>query len=452
MLMQFRVSNFRSIRDEVNLSFMRSGRQVHRTEESREGLWNERISTVTAVYGPNASGKSSLLDALNEMVRMVERSATASKPTEKVSFSPFLLDAESRTQPTRYELEFLVEGVRHQYGFEHNANGYLKEWLYSYPKARRQTLFERDSESSDPWYFGKSLGGQNRVIADSTRENSLFLSVAAGLKHPRLSKVYAYFGNHLHFARPTNQDERTRYTMDLIEKDRALAAKATALLRHADLGISDIQVRHHEIGEEETAMMRRLMTVISKEIRPDEAVEEPDDEAAEKFITQMRNEFELEHIGSDGEKFSLPFAYESLGTKSLVSFAGPVIKALEEGNTLVVDEVDTSLHPRVVAEIVRLFQSVTSNPLQAQLIFSTHDTTLLASAGDESPVLDRDQVWFVEKGRTGSSRVYALSEYSPRRLENLERGYLQGRYGAVPYVNHRKISGAISSDAMTETV
>ncbi|WP_426007605.1 AAA family ATPase [Paenarthrobacter sp. NyZ202] len=431
---------------------MRTGRKRSTSTEAPESEWNDRISPVTAVYGPNASGKSSLLDALSEMVRMVDRSAATSKPTEKVAFSPFLLDADSRTEPTRYELEFLMQGVRHQYGFEHDANQYLKEWLYAYPKARRQTLFERNSDESDPWYFGKGLGGPNRLIAESTRDNSLFISAAAGLKHPRLSKIYSYFGTNLRFVKPTNQDQRTRYTMNLIEKDRTLAAKATALLRHADLGISDIQVRHHDLGEEDAALMRRLMTAISREISPDQPAEKQDDVATEKLFSQMRNEFELEHIGIDGEKFSLPFEYESLGTKSLVSFTGPVIKALEEGNTLVVDEVDTSLHPRVVAEIVRLFQSPKSNPAQAQLIFSTHDTTLLASSGDESPVLDRDQVWFVEKGRNGASRVYALSEYSPRRLENLERGYLQGRYGAVPYVNHRKIAGAISGDVEVGTV
>jgi len=138
-----------------------------------------------------------------------------------------------------------------------------------------------------------------------------------------------------------------------------------------------------------------------------------------------------------------------MGTQALVALAGPVLQVLDTGAVLLVDEVDTSLHPQLVAELVRLFQSPLSNPAQAQLIFSTHETQLLGTLMADTPVLDRDQVWFVEKGNAGATSVYPLTDFSPRRQENLERGYLQGRYGAVPFLGNGE--ELISAIGVTES-
>jgi AAA15 family ATPase/GTPase len=444
MLMSFRVENFRSIRDEAELSFMRSAR--HKTVRGVSDSWNPNVTTVAAIYGPNASGKSSLLDALKSMARAVTHSAVASKPNSKVPYSPFRLDAENSERPTRYELEFLLRGVRYQYGYTNDDDSYQQEWLYAYPKGRRQTLFERDLEAVDSWYFNKYLGGPNRLIAESTRRNSLYLSVAANLKHPRLTELYDFVETCIHFAGPSDMEERTRQTMKMIEQDPKMADKATALLRHADLGICNIQVNHQEIRAEDREMILRMVEAVHSAVSNDAPMEVANVDGADDLFEGLGTEFVLEHVTETGENVTLPFRHESLGTKSLVSFAGPVLSALAKGFALVVDEVDTSLHPKVVSEIIRLFQSPESNPYQAQLIFSTHDTTLLASLAGEPPALDRDQVWFVEKGIGGNTRLYPLTDYGPRRSESLERGYLQGRYGAIPYVNHRGIVGAFHSD------
>jgi hypothetical protein len=181
---------------------------------------------------------------------------------------------------------------------------------------------------------------------------------------------------------------------------------------------------------------------------PEEGSAEPDEEVIANSLQQAGTHVELQHLRSDGPSVGLPFESESQGTQTLVALAGPLSQALRNGYLLMVDELDTSLHPRLVAELVKLFQSPVSNPKQAQLVFSTHDTSLLGSLVGEAPILDRDQVWFVEKDQSGATSLYPLTDFSPRRLENLERGYLQGRYGAVPFFQEDELISALG-DAVT---
>jgi uncharacterized protein len=441
MLLAFRVQNFRSIRDEQELSLMRSRRiTTHRSDSDSDSDSSEdNVSPVSGIYGSNASGKSNLLLALAEMGRAVKESHSRWAPDDEIPYDPFRLNAEMQNVPTRFEAEISLSGIRYQYGFELNAKIIVSEWLYAYPHGRRQIWFERDTSRKDIWYFGKGLGGHNKVTADVTRPNSLFLSTAATLRHPKLLLIWHWFDHHLRVADNKNLTARLNYTIKTVEESEELSAQITNLLKFADLGICGIDVQQQEPSPQEVERLSRIASTMAA--KPDET--RTSDEIA-KILIRSTPKVELKHI-CDGVSapVALPLTSESLGTRALLAMAGPVLRSLQDGFTLLVDEIDTSLHPRLVAELVRLFQDKETNPKTAQIIFTSHDTSLLGNLISEDPVLERDQVWFAEKDSGGVTSVYALTDFSPRRLENLERGYLQGRYGAVPFLDHKELAPAI---------
>lgn len=437
MLLSFRVQNYRSIREEQELSLMRSRRMAaHRPETT---LSKAQVSPVAGIYGSNASGKSNLLLALTEMRSAVVWSHSRWAPDGAIPYDPFLLNTESASVPTRFEVEFLLNEVRYQYGFELNAEEILKEWLYAHPHGRRQTWFERDTTRSETWYFGKALGGRNKVTADVTRRNSLYLSAAATLKHPRLIKIFRWFDHNLLFENSADLPSRLSFTISQIESDEELKGQITTLLKFADLGICGLKIERLEFSQGERDHLLRIVQTVMEN-----SSEGPPSEVVEKAIQEIGTTIQLQHLCDDvAEPVSLSFNSESLGTQAFLALGGPVLQALRSGSTLMVDEIDTSLHPRLVAEIIRLFQNSETNPKNAQIIFSSHDTSLLGSLIGDEPILERDQVWFVEKDRKGASSIYALTDFTPRRLENLERGYLQGRYGAVPFLDQKEFLPAL---------
>lgn len=441
MLLAFRVSNFRSVRDEQELSLVRSRRLVRTSADQSGGNRAFDVSPVAALYGSNASGKSNVLQAVQFMADAVDSSYAKWSPDGDVPFEPFRLDATHIGEPSRFEVELLLRGVRYQYGFELNQREILREWLYAYPHGRRQTWFERDRDETDIWHFGRALAGRNRVIAELTRPNALFLSTAATSKHEQLSPIFHWLARHIRLATPRNSQGRMLFTFKQLDTHKELREKLRQLLVLVDLGIQDIKVQHKEFTDEEKHRLIRFTKAI---VADDERTQGMDEDAVANVLREAGTYIELQHLCGDGSpSVGLPFETESLGTQALVALAGPLLQALRNGYLLMVDELDASLHPRLVAELVKLFQSPVSNPKQAQLVFSTHDTSLLGSLVGEAPILDRDQVWFVEKDQSGATSLYPLTDFSPRRLENLERGYLQGRYGAVPFLQENELISAL---------
>jgi hypothetical protein len=180
------------------------------------------------------------------------------------------------------------------------------------------------------------------------------------------------------------------------------------LVSFADLGIAGLETEKQELSPEVEDLA-----------------------SAYHALTIRLPETKLRLLHRFGDKtVPLPLDRESGGTIAYLSLLGPVVDALRKGIPLLVDELDASLHPLLAIELIRLFNSPSSNPNGAQLIFNTHDTNLLSSG-----VLRRDQIWFTEKGPDASSHLFPLSDFKPRRQENLENGYLQGRYGAIPFIN-----------------
>jgi hypothetical protein len=415
MLLKFRFSNFRSFRTEQELSLIAS-----KLSGSGNGLFNapglkEQVLPVAAIYGANASGKTAVIRALEFMAKAVRLSHAQWQPDQAVPVEPFVGD--DLTLPSEFGVDFLLDGTRHQYGFVANPQVILREWLYVYPKGKRQLWFKRAEDT--PISFGAKMPGGNKAIEALVRKNSLFLSAAAQNNHEALAPVYRWFSESISFVignialagRAVHGARTAEICQE--EKDKATIAR---LITQADLGVAGLRVEDIPWPR----MGKKLLEIIRDELPTGTPLTE---------LPETWKVVRLLHRVGDR---TVPFEaeQESSGTLAYLALLGPVVKLLKTGGILCVDELDTSLHPLMAVQVMRLFGKRASNPRSAQLIFNTHDTNLLSS-GD----LRRDQIWFTEKDSTGSSHLYPLTDFKPRRQESLENGYLQGRYGAIPFVH-----------------
>lgn len=440
MLLNFRVSNFRSFRDEVSLSLVSTrldrgaGRPV---PVARDGSTIE-VLPVAAILGANASGKSNLLRAMARMRDLVLTSATLA-PYESPEADCFKLDPACGEQPQMMAIDFVLDGQRYEYGFELQNGKFTEEWLHTFPHKRVQILFDR--ERGDEFTFGKNLRGQNRLISEVTRPAVLFLSAAAQAGHPVLSRVYEYFLENLVLL---DVPERAMASATMIARLRERRPRAVKLLSVADLGILDAHVERDELSDRDRDQYRRLIRNSLKQSEfPPEEIDDRVEELLEKLSLDRAQEVvTLVHKARRGGA-SLPFEEESLGTKSWLSFVAYALEMLENGGVLLVDELDASLHPILVAEAIKMFQEPRLNPRGAQLIFTTHDVTLLGNSFERIE-LSRGQIWLTEKTDAGASSLTPLSDFRPRKGEDLGRGYLQGRYGGTP----RVIAGSASQSLL----
>lgn len=435
MLLRFRVANHRSIRDEQELSLVAVPK---RGEPKDKGEGAPPTVRVAGIYGANASGKSSVLDAMRWMQNAVRASHTEWKPAARVRRSPFLLDDSSKERPSFYEVDFIHEGVRHNYGFEIREDGIVGEWLFVYPKGRAQRLFERFGHEEDDYRFGRALTGEVRRIQRMTRGNALYLSVAASNDHARLLGVYRAIVEGMDYASHRESEEKVRLNAahDLL-KHGEISSTFDRLVRVADLGVTRVDVEKKAISDEEFNRFVKLVRVFD----PDgDVVKEGSDE-----LSRMREGIESRIVlvhSADGGDRRLDLDQESAGTRVWLSLIVQVLSVVLRGGVFLVDEIDSSMHPMLSSTLIKMFKDPEINPKGAQLIFASHDTTLLGSLLRDD-LLRRDEVWFTEKDRSGATSLYSLADFRPRGTENAERGYLQGRYGAVPFVDFADIRSVI---------
>lgn len=420
MLIEFNVANFQTLRDAQRFSLVKGkGTELQQTNVFRTPEPNEfELLRSAAIYGPNASGKTTFIRALGTMRDIVLKSATTRSAGDELPLTPFLLSGETRDKPSEFEVSFLLDGVRYQYGFSATAKQIHDEWLFAFPRGRAQRWFQRawnPEIGEHEWYFGDKLEGEKQVWQKSTRANALFLSTAVNLNAQQLQPIYDWFRTHLRVVGVGG------WSPDFSASQCESGQKASILefLRAADLAIQDIVV------EKVPFDVRKL---------PDE-MPEPFKQA---LISDLKDKevFDLRtvHQADDGRNMSFELEVESAGTQKLFAFAGPWLDALEQGYTLFIDELNNSLHPRLVRFLVELFHDPERNHKNAQLVFTTHETSILSQE-----ILRRDQVWFCERERDQASRLYPLTDFRPRKgRENLELAYLSGRYGALPFIRQRK--------------
>lgn len=417
MLLRFEVANHRSILQPAELSMI----AVDDDRPATRGftLLGERVLTVAGIYGPNASGKSNILEALAWLSTAVGSSLRGWG--EEVPRDPFRF-ADGPSEPSVYDIQMVAaDGIRYAYHLEVNDSEVLYESLYSYPERRRRILFERDGLEID---FRRGLGtlaGGTRMLLTPT---TLVLSAILRLDHPEVDsfarELAGIRGLNIGTARawrrmPGRTSVRSRQvTEQLFLSDDPVSGKVSSedkaedlaierklaleMLRFADLGIDDVQV----------------------------------------LVREDRREVQLVHRAGD-EQISFALPDESVGTRTWFGLIGPVLTALREGHLLLFDEIDARLHPRLSARLIELFQDPATNPRNAQIIFTTHDTSLLNH-------LNRDEVWITEKGTDGATKLTALAEFGGdkvRRSLNLEKAYLQGRFGGIPELDQFRLRQAL---------
>lgn len=419
MLARFAVANFRSFSDRQELSLVASG-----SDESN-GVFeasNQNLSLLrcAAVYGANASGKTNLFRALAFMRAAVVDSHRNWAPGGKIPVETFQLDPSWAERPSSFEADLVLDGTRFSYRFDANSERIVYEALHAFPASRRQTWFERDPEKTPRIFFGKFLQGENRTIESLTRPNSLFLSAAAQNNHEQLKPLYGWFAKRLHFVNRVNRQVLEAMAAEACSRPGAQTFLASAL-RAADVGIREFSVVDEALPDEQRELVKRLLDAFGRE------------ELKSSELPETVKRLQFRHGGAASTDFPV-FGpeQESDGTLAFLGILGQVATAAADGGTLVVDELDASIHPLLSQAIVRLFND-SERDIHApvlQLVFNTHDTSLL-----DANIFRRDQVWFVEKGADGSSRVYPLTDYRPRKGENLRRGYLMGRYGGVPVLS-----------------
>lgn len=414
MLVEFRVKNFRSLRDEQVLTLVASkDSSLADTNTVETGLKAApRLLSSAVVYGANASGKSNLIKALQYMRGVVVESATAVQPGQTYAVQPFRLDTASAEEPTEFEVTVILSGVRHQYGFAMTQQRIVREHLLVYKAFKPQRWFERHYDASsgkDVYEFGTGLKGSKALWENATRSNALFLSMAAQLNSEALLPLFDWFASSLVVF---NEQARLNPQVSIeMLKQVGGRKRICDFLTSADISIADIEVVTRKVPGQ---TVHFDVAAGKSELRSEEIEEH-----------QLRFSHTTDHGAAVFDLMD-----ESNGTRNLLFLAGPVLDILEKGQTLVIDELDTSLHKLLVRELVRLFHRPEVNIGGAQLIFTTHDTSLL----DAPDLLRRDQIWLVEKDNEQASNLIALAEFSPRKNEALERGYLIGRYGGIPFV------------------
>jgi uncharacterized protein len=429
VLLAFRAENVRSFQDQFELSLLSTrlaDEDVVRLVTWREGGRPIGVLPVAGVFGANGSGKSNVLKAMDDMRGHVLHSFRAGSPTGGISRCPFLLDRAGRKEPSRFEVDLVLEGVRHEYGFSLDDKRVEEEWAYRYPHGKAVRLFHRLGDDVE---LGSAERVKGRAVIELLRPNALFLSTAASANHPALLPIYAWFTRNLRLAEADSRQLRQALTTQLLDDDTR-RGQVLALLRAADLGITGAKKY-----EPDPVMRERLQHAIriiaGQEGEPDGTDEGPTfDQLGVRLI----------HRGASGE-VELEARDESLGTLVWFGLVGPVIEALADGAVLLADELDASLHPALVAELIRLFQDPKSNPRRAQLVFNSHDASILGDS-TSTRLLGRDQIWFTDKRADGSTRLYPLSDLDPRKEEAVGRRYLAGRYGAVPILSHQEFDAS----------
>ena len=404
MLLQFNVKNYLSFKNEVVLSLYANKNKDHLDHLIAEG--KEKVLPVIAVYGANASGKTNLIRAINAAVQFIRRS-NSMQSSDVTGMIPFQFDNESVRMPTKMDFVFICDGDKYEYGFEADSENVYEEYLYVYHSAKPSMIFERTNINQY-----KFSAGNKRELSqyiEKNQPNQLFLCTASAWNCQLTKDAFLWFSERIDtyhrdsFSEVSWVSEIEHYLVNPKLKEFALT-----VLKHAEINIEDFVL--------ETRNTQNSGQAISN---PDQT---------NKYRIEAVHVIKDENTGISN--YHLPFQMESDGTKTLTAYAPVILNALQYGRTIIIDEIDTSLHPSVVKYLITLFNDRETNPNGAQLIMSSHDITQL-----DSDLFRRDQIYFTEKdNNTGITDLYSLADYSPRIGENILKGYLQGRYGALPFI------------------
>jgi len=431
MLIQFTVANYRSFKEPVTFSMLAAPitskdkeLDINNIFDSATGI---KLLTSSAVYGANASGKSNLVKAMQFMRSFVLRSVKESQ-NEKISTEAFRLHTETIQKPSYFEIVFIMDEHRYRYGFEVTSRQVVSEWLYYVPTLREAKLFER---KNGEFQLSPKFKKEGRNLLGQTRDDALFLSVVAQFNGPTALGISSWFRN---FTILLGLDDvpAKQITLKML-KHQSMRANIVKLIHRFDLAIDDISTKKlppfYSMEGDTDGLPDEFRGLLNEFKKVGTELEKNYDlDFTSTGIMTSHKIFDGQGKENGTELFDLE-TNESDGTRMLVALAGPLLLALVSGHTLLIDELDSRLHPALTRAIIGWFNNKTSNKRNAQLIFTTHDTNLLSKE-----IFRRDQIWFVEKKSHGESGLFSLVEYKVRNDADFQKGYIEGKYGAVPFV------------------
>lgn len=431
VILSFSVANFRSFVEPASL--MLTGSTL-RTNIPRAGeTWIQHTERVAAIYGPNAAGKSTFVEAIVALAQALRN------PGDPIICQPSLVNRSPRPT-TDFEVDFVAEGVRYSYTVRVAPWGIAHEELASYPKGTRRTLFVRRQENPDAemeFERGSSLSGPTAAVRSITTPSMLFMATAYRYGHSVLRPVArALMGGvgieYISFRDKQDSEVLHRVITEMVAAPDEQQDLVRALTEAADLGILRVEVEKQELSPED---QQRIIRVL-RSMQDGENVELP-------AISRIMEVLRFVHRGADGEEFTLPFTAQSAGTLSWLTSAWHALDAVRRGSVLLIDELDASLHPSLARYIVELFTNPHLNPHGAQLIFTSHDVSLLGNS--PTRLLDPSNVWLVSKDAAGRSEIYSQAEFENRTGNNSEKRYLAGKFGALPNIDDRAVLAYVGS-------
>ncbi|MGI4792040.1 MAG: AAA family ATPase [Janthinobacterium lividum] len=428
MIIQFKVANYRSIGAEQTLSFVAESTRRHPDNLiSRPGY---KLLKTTALLGANASGKSNLVKAIQVMQEFVRDSATRMNEGDLISAAePFRLDPELRIAPSRFEITFVTDSIVYVYGFAVRRKRVDSEWLTAKRETAGTKLFEfrREfnpvSEKYD-WNFGGFKESDETQIKDRTLGNMLAFSVGTQQKVEVLRPAYSYLRERVWtFDMSSEIDKLGLQTAQICQDSEEMRLALSSLLCSADTGIESIHAEKAaaDVPNAKLAAPNTLQQLVNEVAK----------DVARLFGLASTSHIIASRRDHDGNKVDFDFkADESQGTQRFFAVAGPILNALKNGSFVAIDELDASMHPLLTRRLLELFQSAEANSSGAQLLFTTHDSSLL-----DQDLFRRDQIWLAEKC-DGASTFFSLADIKPpiRNTESFLRNYLTGRYGGTPHL------------------
>ena len=417
MLLQFSVNNYRSIKETITFSMLSSLKNENSFKIKKYNLLNSAV-----IYGANASGKSNLLRAMAFMGRIVLNKTKVIQSTDTLPHDPFRLNSSTQDASSTFEIVFFIDEIKYRYGFELDDTTVYAEWLYADEKGKEAKLFYRDSEDDEyvnPKFKEGYIFFDNSKSKIRVSSNQLFIW-KCDQDGGEISKSILKWFSRFNLIDGLDHGGYISYTMKKME-DLTFKNEMINLVKTADIGIENITMEEEDVPLDMIEKMG-LPIDLKEEILKDGGLKSVSINTYHKKFDENNNEIGNEIFELDDE--------ESLGTRKFFKMSAPILNTLQEGKILIIDELDASLHPMLTKHLIKLFSNKDINTKNAQLIFATHDTNLL-----KPQIFKRDQIWFTEKDKYGSTTLYSILEIKGVRAnDDFEKQYIQGKYGAVPYL------------------
>lgn len=442
MLIRFTVSNFCSFKDEAELSMIPSMERSHKCQVFR----TEKSNTINllrgaVIYGSNASGKSNLVKAISYAKNLITKGKSANK---KLDLQQFKLDNDTRKMPTRFEFEIQCNNTMYAYGFELFNTHVHEEWLYILKKTKEELIFERKHDVEDKFQFGDSLlklsDDEQQVlkfVAKGTRANQLFLSETIDRNLNNFSDIYRWFDRSLKIMSPNSKVHGIEFK---ISEDSTFKDYLSKVLELADTGIKEIRTEKVSL-DQFSGVFQNIIERIQEDMDDDQAAFIAEPESGKRIVLRKQDgEFLAYKLSTThrcdkgGPDISFDLDEESDGTRRLIELTPALYEMAhsDESSVHIIDEIDRSMHPHLTRMLVREHLESEKNS-KSQLIVTTHETSLL-----DVSLIRRDEIWFIQKTETGSSKLYSLNNFQPRYDKDIRKDYLLGRYGAIPFVGDFK--------------